>query len=59
MVGLGYTAQTLCVSSAHVGGPGNVHAPQWRDRLYVLFTRDGTPAPDIQPRPEACCFDCD
>ncbi|KAA2247182.1 DNA cytosine methyltransferase [Solihabitans fulvus] len=56
---LGYNAQFVSVSSAHVGGEGNPHAPQWRDRLYICFTRTGVPLPDLRPRPSALCQACD
>ncbi|PGH49311.1 DNA cytosine methyltransferase [Streptomyces sp. Ru87] len=56
---LGYRHQFVSVSSAHVGdGAGNAPAPQWRDRIYVLFTREGIPLPDIEPRPLAWCPVC-
>lgn len=55
---LGYNVQFVSVSSAHVGGPGNPHAPQWRDRLYLVFTREGIPLPDVDPRPVAWCQKC-
>jgi DNA (cytosine-5)-methyltransferase 1 len=55
---LGYVHQFVSVSSAHVGGPGNPHAPQWRDRLYIVFTRIGVPLPDVAPRPLARCPAC-
>lgn len=58
MVRLGYNHQIVCVSSAHVGGADNAHAPQWRDRLYIVFTRKGAPLPDVQPRPLAWCPSC-
>jgi hypothetical protein len=46
------------VSAAHVGGGTNEHAPQWRDRLYLVFTRKGAPLPDVEPRPLAWCEAC-
>lgn len=46
---LGYTAQILCVSAAHIGDDTNSPAPQWRDRMYVVFTRDGIPTPTSGP----------
>lgn len=55
---LDYERQIVCVSSAHVGGEDNPHAPQWRDRLYVVFTRRGIPLPDVRPRPAAWCPPC-
>jgi DNA (cytosine-5)-methyltransferase 1 len=56
---LGYEHQTVCVSSAHIHGPGNAPAPQWRDRLYLVFTRTGIRRPDVWPRPAAWCPVCD
>jgi DNA (cytosine-5)-methyltransferase 1 len=55
---LGYNLQTVSVSSAHIGGPANAYAPQWRDRLYLVFTRTGIPLPDVAPRPLAWCQHC-
>lgn len=55
---LGYNSQVVSVSSAHVGGPDNLHAPQWRDRIYICFTRTGIPMPDLRPRPLAWCAGC-
>ncbi|GAA1384143.1 DNA cytosine methyltransferase [Catellatospora chokoriensis] len=55
---LGYAQQTVCVSSAHIGGDTNPYAPQWRDRLYLVFTRTGIPLPDVAPRPLAWCGPC-
>jgi DNA (cytosine-5)-methyltransferase 1 len=55
---LGYNSQVVSVSSAHVGGKDNVYAPQWRDRIYVVFTRHGIPLPDLKPTPLAWCQDC-
>jgi DNA (cytosine-5)-methyltransferase 1 len=56
---LGYRHQIISVSSAHIGGSGNPYAPQWRDRLYIVFTRDGVPLPDIDPHPQAWCPSCE
>jgi DNA (cytosine-5)-methyltransferase 1 len=55
---LGYHNQFVSVSSAHIGGPGNPWAPQWRDRLYMVFTRHGIPLPDVDPHPLAWCRTC-
>jgi DNA (cytosine-5)-methyltransferase 1 len=55
---LGYNSQVVSASSAHIGGPGNAHAPQWRDRIYIVFTRKGIPLPDLKPRPLARCMEC-
>jgi DNA (cytosine-5)-methyltransferase 1 len=59
MLLLGYEVQFVSVSSAHVGGEDNPHAPQWRDRLYMVFTRKGVPLPDVAPRPIAWCWKCE
>jgi DNA (cytosine-5)-methyltransferase 1 len=56
---LGYNVQFVSVNSAHVGGEDNPFAPQWRDRLYMVFTAEGIPLPDVQPRPLAWCATCD
>lgn len=56
---LGYTAQFVSISSAHAGGAGNTPAPQWRDRIYIVFTLDGIPLPDVEPRPLAWCPTCE
>lgn len=55
---LGYRHQIVSVSSAHIGGPANPQAPQWRDRIYVVFTLAGVRRPDLAPRPRARCFPC-
>ncbi len=59
MCRLGYVVQFVSVSSAHVGGEDNPRAPQWRDRLYLVFTRTGVPLPDVDPHPLAWCPECD
>jgi DNA (cytosine-5)-methyltransferase 1 len=56
---LGYNVQFVSVSSAHIGDEMNLWAPQWRDRLYLVFTLRGIPLPDISPRPIALCVECD
>jgi DNA (cytosine-5)-methyltransferase 1 len=55
----GYNVQFVSVSSAHVGGEDNPHAPQWRDRLYLVFTQKGIPLPDVTPKPLAWCPTCE
>ncbi|MGW7521837.1 DNA cytosine methyltransferase, partial [Streptomyces sp. NPDC054796] len=56
---LGYDYQIVCVSSAHIGDAFNLPAPQWRDRLYIVFTRTGMRLPDVKPKPLAFCEACD
>lgn len=56
---LEYNATIACVSSAHIGSDDNPHAPQWRDRVYILFTRkDLGRLPDLEPHPLAFCPEC-
>jgi DNA (cytosine-5)-methyltransferase 1 len=55
---LGYNSQVVSASSAHIGGTSNDPAPQWRDRIYIVFTRHGIPLPDVKPRPLAHCIEC-
>ncbi|MEU0722899.1 DNA cytosine methyltransferase [Streptomyces sp. NPDC006140] len=55
---LGYRVQIVSVSSAHIGSETNPYAPQWRDRVYVVFTLEGVRRPDLTPRPLAFCFEC-
>lgn len=59
---LGYSNwQAVSVNSAHIGDPelGIPYAPQWRDRLYIVFIRDDIRRePDVTPRPLSMCFTC-
>ncbi|MGH8877197.1 MAG: DNA cytosine methyltransferase [Stackebrandtia sp.] len=55
----GYTSQIVSYSSAHVGDDDNESAAQWRDRIYIVFTRIGVPEPDLRLRPVAWCRRCD
>lgn len=59
MGALDYERQIVCVSAAHVGGETNPHAPQWRDRIYFIFSKRGVPMPVIEPRPIAWCPQCE
>lgn len=58
MTALGYSHQIVCVTAAHVGGELNPYAPQWRDRIYFVFYKQGIPMPRIEPRPLAWCEQC-
>lgn len=58
MVMLGYDYQIVCVSSAHIGGADNPHAPQRRDRMYVVFNRRDCAKPNVDPRPMSMCDNC-
>ncbi|TXK17384.1 DNA cytosine methyltransferase [Homoserinibacter sp. GY 40078] len=55
---LGYSWQIVNVSAAHVYGPGNAPAGQWRDRIYIVLTAKGVRMPRIEPRPPAWCEQC-
>src|SRR5260370_4745455 len=59
MVLLGYNYQLVSVSAAHIGGENNPYAPQWRDRLYIVFTRHGIRLPAVSPKPLAWCPGCE
>lgn len=59
MCKLGYRAQVVNVSAAHVYDDGNAPAPQWRDRIYIVFTRKDVPKPDLDLRPPSWCFACE
>jgi DNA (cytosine-5)-methyltransferase 1 len=56
---LGYRWQIMVASSAHLGGDGIDQVAQWRDRIYVVFTRLDLPPMDLEPRPAAWCPRCD
>lgn len=55
----GYRVEVVNVSAAHVGAPDNDPAPQWRDRIFIVFVKDGIPMPDLEPRPVSWCFSCE
>jgi DNA (cytosine-5)-methyltransferase 1 len=62
MDGMGYDHQTVYLNSAFAGGgrfAGIVPAPQFRDRLYVVFTPKGARKPDLDIRPDAPCTRCE
>lgn len=59
MCRLGYQVQVVNVSAAHVYADDNAPAPQWRDRIYIVFTRKDIPLPDLEVRPPAWCFVCE
>ncbi len=56
---LGYSSKVFSINSAHISGPDNAPAPQWRNRIYVVFVRQGVPMPDLTPTPLAFCQFCD
>lgn len=56
---LGLEHQIVSVSAAHVGAEDNEHAPQWRDRIFIVFTRKGMRRPDLTLRPPAWCTVCE
>lgn len=60
MTALGYQHQFVSISAAHAFDlQGNDPAPQWRNRIYGIFTRTGIKQPDLSPRPLAYCPRCD
>lgn len=58
MCRLGYQVQTVNVSAAHIYDDTNPPAPQWRDRIFIVFTRVGVRRPELDPRPPAWCARC-
>ncbi|MEB3368060.1 DNA cytosine methyltransferase [Saccharopolyspora mangrovi] len=56
---LGYRHQLVFLNSMHAPTINAPRAPQSRDRLYVVFTREGDPEPEVQPRPLAWCPACE
>lgn len=54
----GYRVKIVCVSSAHIGDSDNLPAPQWRDRIYIIFTLRTMRVPNLTPRPMAYCESC-
>lgn len=58
MESLHYRHRIVSLNSmvAHGASPA---APQSRDRVYVVFWRDGVPTPDLDLRPPAWCPPCD
>ncbi|WP_188186943.1 DNA cytosine methyltransferase [Nonomuraea sp. SYSU D8015] len=57
---LGYKYKIVSANSAHLcnDDPHYRSAPQWRDRIYVVFVRKDFKMPTFAPRPLAYCFDC-
>lgn len=59
MCRLGYNVEVVNVSAAHVGDETNMPAPQWRDRIFIVFVRKGIRMPDLALRPRSWCFACE
>lgn len=53
MAKLGYSHQEVFFNSQHA------LVPQSRDRLYVVFWREGIPTPDLDFAPPSYCSSCD
>lgn len=61
IVSMGYEHELVYLNSAFAGGgrfAGILPAPQFRDRLYVVFWRKGARRPDLDIRPAAHCEEC-
>ncbi|ADP83821.1 DNA cytosine methyltransferase [Pseudofrankia inefficax] len=58
MTDLGYDHAVVYLNSAFAHGKDYAGAPQYRDRLYIVFWRRGLPAPDLDIRPPAWCPSC-
>jgi DNA (cytosine-5)-methyltransferase 1 len=57
----GYDHHVVYLNSAFAHGRdyGWYGAPQYRDRIYVVFWRRGAPVPDLDIRPPAWCPRCE
>lgn len=55
----GYNVQVVNASAAHVYDETNDPAPQWRDRIFIAFTRSDIPMPDLELRPPSWCDQCE
>lgn len=55
---LGYHHRVVSLNSMHAPGERAPRAPQSRDRVYVVFWREGIPTPDLDVRPLASCPGC-
>lgn len=55
---LGYSWKIVNVNAAHVYSSTNPAAGQWRDRIYVVLTRQGVTPPALEPSPPAYCHQC-
>jgi DNA (cytosine-5)-methyltransferase 1 len=55
---LGYRHRVVYLNSMHAPAIAAPRTPQSRDRLYVVFWRDGQPTPDLDVRPPAWCEAC-
>ncbi|MFD8560664.1 DNA cytosine methyltransferase [Streptosporangium canum] len=54
---LGYVGHLVCVDSAHLCGPGNLAAPQRRERVLFIFAKRGIRL-DLTVSPPATCQAC-
>jgi DNA (cytosine-5)-methyltransferase 1 len=60
MGSLGYRHRLLSLNSMVAEPPpGFARAPQSRDRLYVVFWREGNPEPGLEFRPRSWCWGCE
>ena len=55
---LGYRHRIVWLNSMHAPAVAAPAAPQSRDRMYVVFWRNGQPTPQLDIRPPAWCAEC-
>lgn len=56
MHALGYEHKIVCLNSAFASDYATIDpAPQFRERLYIVFTRAGDRVPELDFRPSALC----
>lgn len=58
MEAAGYEHQVVYLNSAFAHGKDYVGAPQYRDRIYVVFWLRGATRPDLDIRPPGWCASC-
>jgi DNA (cytosine-5)-methyltransferase 1 len=56
---LGYSCEIANLNAAHVYSEENEPAPQWRDRIFIVFLFEGVPHPNLANRPPAWCPKCE
>jgi DNA (cytosine-5)-methyltransferase 1 len=59
MASIGYRHQIVYLNSMHAPAVNAPRAPQSRDRVYIVFTRIGAKAPNLDIRPAAWCPTCE
>jgi DNA (cytosine-5)-methyltransferase 1 len=59
IMNLGYRCQIVYGNSMHFPTANTLRVPQSRDRAYIVFSKSGNKAPDLELRPVGHCPTCD